>query len=187
MANPQLLQKEEEHTRSPQLRCEYPIWALKWLHMNSSHSHSIIQVKTTATKTINNICMVVPYTKGLSKSFRNICCKVGFQVHFKRGNPIRNVLVAPRTGTTSHRKGGVIYSYSCDKWDCDEGYLGESSWIFGERLREHLKAPSAIYDHAYPTGYHISWKLLQWWVGRHTTSQAPSRGYVHQGQLSIPQ
>ena len=44
--------------------------------------------------------MVVPYTKGLSKSFKNIGGKMGVQDHFKGGNTIKNLLV--RIGITSH-------------------------------------------------------------------------------------
>ena len=44
----------------------------------------------------NNIHMVVPYTGGLTESFKNICNKLGIQVHFKGGNTVKNLLVAPR-------------------------------------------------------------------------------------------
>ena len=47
----------------------------------------------------------------------------------------------------------VIYWYRCDKIDCDEEYIGESSRTFGERYREHLKAPSAIFDHQNNSGH----------------------------------
>ena len=36
--------------------------------------------------------------------------------------------------------------------DCDDEYIGESSRTFGERFKEHLKAPSPIYDHHNITG-----------------------------------
>ena len=32
--------------------------------------------------------------------------------------------------------------------ECDEEYIGESSRTFGERFKEHQKAPSPIYDHS---------------------------------------
>ena len=40
--------------------------------------------------------------------------------------------------------------------ECDEEYIGESSRTFGERFKEHQKAPSPIYDHYNTTGYKIS-------------------------------
>ena len=37
--------------------------------------------------------------------------------------------------------------------DCGDEYIGESSRIFGERFKEHLKAPSPIHDHYNITGH----------------------------------
>ena len=37
--------------------------------------------------------MVVPYTNDLGKSIKNICGKVGIQVHFKGGNTINSLLM----------------------------------------------------------------------------------------------
>ena len=54
------------------------------------------------------------------------------------------------------KKSGVIYRYKCDRVDCDEEYIGESSRTFGERFKEHQKAPSPIYDHYNTTGHKIS-------------------------------
>ena len=38
------------------------------------------------------------------------------------------------------------YRFRCDKLECDEEYIKESSRTFGERLKEHLKASCPIYD-----------------------------------------
>ena len=54
------------------------------------------------------------------------------------------------------KKRGVIYRYKCDRVECDEEYIGESSRTFGERFKEHQKAPSPIYDHYNITGHKIS-------------------------------
>ena len=40
--------------------------------------------------------MVLPYTKGLSVSFKNICGCMGIQVHFQGGNTIRGLVVTPK-------------------------------------------------------------------------------------------
>ena len=40
--------------------------------------------------------------------------------------------------------------------ECDGEYIGESSRTFGERFKEHLKAPSLIYDHFNTTGHNIT-------------------------------
>ena len=50
----------------------------------------------------------------------------------------------------------VIYRYKCDRVECDEEYIGESSRNFGERFKEHQKAPSPIYDHYNITGHNIN-------------------------------
>ena len=40
--------------------------------------------------------------------------------------------------------------------ECDVEYIGESSRTFGERFKEHLKAPSPIYDHYNTTGHNVT-------------------------------
>ena len=37
--------------------------------------------------------------------------------------------------------------------ECDKEYIGETARTFGERFKEHLKAPSPIYDHSNITGH----------------------------------
>ena len=54
------------------------------------------------------------------------------------------------------KQSGVIYRYHCDRVDCDEEYIGESSRTFGERFKEHLKPPSPIYDHSNISGHNVS-------------------------------
>ena len=50
----------------------------------------------------------------------------------------------------------VIYRYKCDRVECDDEYIEESSRTFGERFKEHQKAPSPIFDHYNTTGHKIS-------------------------------
>ena len=45
--------------------------------------------------------------------------------------------------------------HMCDRVECDEEYIGESSRNFGERFKEHQKAPSPIFDHYTITGHNI--------------------------------
>ena len=40
--------------------------------------------------------------------------------------------------------------------DCDEEYIGESFRMFGERFKEHQKAPSPIFDHTTTSGHDIN-------------------------------
>ena len=51
------------------------------------------------------------------------------------------------------KKSKVIYRYKCDRVECGEEYIGESSRTFGERFKEHQKTPSPIYDHSNTTGH----------------------------------
>ena len=87
---------------------------------------------------------------------KRTCNKHRVQVYFKGGNTIRTFLVAPKDKYPMLKKSEVIYRYKCDRVECDEGYIGEFSRTFGERFREHQKAPSPIYDHFNITGHKIS-------------------------------
>ena len=64
--------------------------------------------------------------------------------------------MAPKDKVPMLKKSGVIYSYKCSRVECDEEYIGESSRTFGERFKEHQKAPSPIFDHYNITGHSIS-------------------------------
>ena len=64
--------------------------------------------------------------------------------------------MAPKDKDSLMKKSGVIYRYKCDRVECDEEYIGEFSRIFGERFKEHQKAPSPIFDHYNTTGHKIS-------------------------------
>ena len=86
--------------------------------------------------------MVVPYSQGISESFKNICRRYGIQVHFKGGKTIKHLLVSPKDKDNIKKKSSVIYWFKCDSIDCEEEYIGESARTFGERYKEHLKAPS---------------------------------------------
>ena len=101
----------------------------------------------------NNTYLVLSFTKGLNESFINICGKMGVQVHFKGGNTIKKCLVSPKDRENTTQRSTVIYRHKCDRLECDGKYLEESARTFGQRLREHLRTPSPIYDHVNSTGY----------------------------------
>ena len=120
-----------------------------------------VQKKSTRNKeNKQNNCqkpyMVVPYYQGLNESMKRTCAKYGVQVHFKGGVTIKSLLMAPKDQDPMMKISGVIYRYKCDWVECDEEYIGESSRTFGERLKEHQKAPSPIYDHYNTTGHNVS-------------------------------
>ena len=97
--------------------------------------------------------MVLPYVKGLSESMKNVCNKQGVQVYSKGGNTIKSLLMSSKDKDHITKKSGIIYRFKCNRVDCDDEYIGESSRTFGEKFREHLKAPSPIYDHYNTTGH----------------------------------
>ena len=78
----------------------------------------------------------------------------------------------------------MIYWFKCDKIDCKKEYIGESSRTFGEMYKEHLKAPSPIYEHQNNTGHTTSVESFKI-IGREGHNMASSkRGHVHQSEQS---
>ena len=100
--------------------------------------------------------MVLPYVKGLSESIKNVGKKHGIQIYFRGGNTIKSLLMTPKDKDHITKKSGIIYRFKCKRVDCEDEYIGESSRTFGERYKEHLKAPSPIYDHHTTRGHETS-------------------------------
>ena len=99
---------------------------------------------------------MVPYSKGICESYMNICGRYGVQVHFKGGNTLKNWLMFPKDKDAIIKQSNIIYWLKCGRIDCDEEYIGESARTFEERYREHLKAPSPIFEHQNTTGHKTS-------------------------------
>ena len=112
--------------------------------------------KNSATDTNQKPYISVPYQRGLSESFKKTCKSHGVQVYFKGGRTIKNLLMAPKDQDPMKNRSGVIYRFKCNRVECDDEYIGESSRTFGERFKEHLKAPSPIFDHFTTTGHQVS-------------------------------
>ena len=100
--------------------------------------------------------VVIPYTKGIGKSIKQICGKCGIQVHFSGNTTIKQVLKKPKDQDPRNNKSGVIYSYQCNHLDCDEEYIGETSRTIWERRKSHLKQPSPIHGHIQQSGHGIT-------------------------------
>ena len=64
--------------------------------------------------------------------------------------------MTPKDKDPITKKSGFIYRYKCNRMDCDDEYIGGSSRTFVEMFREHLKAPSPIYDHFNITGHNTT-------------------------------
>ena len=157
-SSPQLLQQEEDHLSRVLTKCKYPAWALNRvkIKMTTPAQKKSINNNASNQKNNQNPYIVGPYYKGLSESLKRTCNKYGVQVHFKGGLTIKNLLVAPKEKDPVLKKSGVIYRYKCDRVECDEEYIGESSRTFGESFKEHQKALSPIYDHYNITDHKVS-------------------------------
>ena len=151
--------RKKKHLHQALTRCNYPEWAIKRAkaiyktrkakqHKNSS--------KDSSSSLTQKPYMVVPYYKGVSESLKKICGKHGVQVYFKGGHTIKSLLMTPKDQDPILKKSGVIYRYKCGRVDCNEEYIGESSRSFGERFKEHQKAPSPIYDHNNITDHQVT-------------------------------
>ena len=125
---------------------------------------------------IKTFCQEVPHcstthTQGICESIKIICGKHGVAVHFRGGQTLKYILVIPKDKDTMANKNSVIYSYSCGKIDCNEEYIGESGRTFGERFKEHLKAPSPIFIHQSSSGHETSMENFKI-IGREENSLA---------------
>ena len=154
-SNTQLLDQEEKHLKNALKNCQYPTWAINKIKQKTNNP-TRKQTNNRSSNITQRSCMVIPYYGGLSESIKNIGRKFGVQVHCKGGTTIKNLLMSPKDKDRILKQSGVIYSYHCDRVDCDEEYIGESSRTFGERFKEHLKPPSPIYDHSNISGHSVT-------------------------------
>ena len=53
----------------------------------------------------------------------------------------------PKDKDEMKKQGNIIYWYRCGRTECDDEYIGELARTIEERFKEHLKAPSPIYEH----------------------------------------
>ena len=147
-----LLEEEQTQIQRALSICKYPAWAISRMKLKTSTPKSTRNTNKDS-KSICKCYITVPYNEGLSESFKNICKRYGIQVHFKSGKTIKDELVTPKDKDHITKKSGIIYRCKCDRLECDEEYIGETARTFGERFKEHLKAPSPIHDHSNTTGH----------------------------------
>ena len=156
-SNKDHLEEEQAHIQKVLSACKYPAWAINRMKIKNSTPRTVKNTnRDTRTKTFIKSSITVPYNKGLSESFKNICKRYGIQVHFKSRKTLKDELVAPKDKDHITKKSGIIYRFKCDRLECDEEYIGETTRTCGERFKEHLKAPSPIYNHSNTTGHTTS-------------------------------
>ena len=160
-SNNQLLKEEEDHLKEVLTGNKYPLWALNRVKIKNKTTQAQQQriqpnVNTKGTTCNQKSYMVLPYVKGLSESMKNVGKKHGIQTYFKGGKTIKSLLMTPKDKDHITKKSAIIYRFKFKRVDCEDEYIGESSRTFGERYKEHLKAPSLIYDHHNITGHETS-------------------------------
>ena len=161
-SKPELLQKEKDHLRKALTKCKYPKWALDKVEkrLNKSTRQATDGGTTGAQPATNEAKnkghIVIPYTQGLCESIKKICGRYGIQAHFKGGRNIKSLLVSPKDKDPMVNQSGAIYWYQCGDLTCDDEYIGETFRTFGERYKDHLKAPSAIHHHSSQTGHPLT-------------------------------
>ena len=161
----------KKRTISGRLKCKYPKWALDKVEKRFNRSTSEVidganNQGTTAAQPVTNEVknkghIVIPYTQGLCKSIKKICGRYGIQTHFKGGRTIKSLLVSPKDKDPMVNQSGAIYWYQCGDIACEDEYTEETSRTFGDRYKEHLKAPSAIHHHSSQTGQPTSHNNFQ--------------------------
>ena len=109
--------------------CKYPAWAINRMKLktNTPITAKNNNTRDTRSNTFNRSFITVPYNKGLSESFKNMCKRYGIQVRFKSGKTLKDELVAPKDKDHITKKSGIIYRFKCDGLECDEEYIGETS------------------------------------------------------------
>ena len=158
-SKPELLQQEKEHLRKALTKCKYPKWALDKVEKRLNQSSRQVNdggtnnAQSANHEVKNKGHIVIPYTQGLCESIKKFCGRYGIQTHFKGGRTIKNLLVSPKNKEQMVNQNGAIYSYQRGDLGCNDEYIGETSRTFGERYKEHPKAPSAIHLHSNQTGH----------------------------------
>ena len=143
-SEPQLLRQEEDHLYKALSTCKYPTWALNRIKMkikNPNTRKNNNKQKKPGTDIIQKPHITVPYQRGLSESFKRTCNNHGVQVHFKGGTTIKNLLMAPKDQDPIKKRSGVIYRFKCNRVECDDEYIGESSRTFWREVQGTSQSP----------------------------------------------
>ena len=152
----QELSNEKQHLCQALQRCQFPPWTLsRTIHKNSVNVEPDTPNRppNQSPKTVAHIS--VPYAKGISESVKNIMKKKGIQVHFRPAKTLKKSLVHPKDKVPKDKKCGVIYHIKCSDKSCSQSYVGETARSVGERLKEHVKAPSPIHAHCISEGHQL--------------------------------
>ena len=156
------LDQELLHIKTALQHCQFPNWALnQWEHRfkhpnqasNNNHNNSNNSSNNQDHNNKYKTTIVVPYIPKTADKFKRLCKGRNLQVQFKGTNTLRTTLVNPKDKDYKTKQTGVIYHYQCPHIQCSSSYIGESDRSLGERVKEHLKAPSPIHLHSATMGH----------------------------------
>ena len=116
-STPELINNELEHLEEVLRCCKYPRWAIKKTLQKQQHQQDKTNRKRHQSSIKKRCHIVIPYSKCISESIKNICQRYGIQVHFKGGTTSKNLLVSPKDKDSIIKKSSMIYWFKCDKID----------------------------------------------------------------------
>ena len=188
-SNEELFRHDQWHSRTALIRCNYPKWVFDRLQTKIDF-HPSVQINTNTNmcrnkdNKTNNIYMVVPYWKCLVESLRNICMKVGVQIHIRRQHHQESLMVLKDKANIAS-KGEVINRYKCDHPGCTVEYICETDRTFRDRYKEYLRALTLSMTIPTPQVTPLSWTFSNWGQGVPGCHQDLKGGHVYQDQWPI--
>ena len=90
------------------------------------------------------------------RSSKNTCQKYGVQVHFKGGQTIKDLLMAPKDKDPITNKSGIIYRYKCSEDGCEDEYDWRVCKNFCRKVHGTPEVPSPIHDHNNISGHKVT-------------------------------
>ena len=125
-------------------------------HTNNSTTQHMDNSNNNSGSNNKNVSIVVLYIHGLGGKFKRTCNSLGIQAHFRGTNTIQTLLMASKDRNNKLQKTWDIYRFKCPHINRQEEYIEESGRSFWDHLKEHLRAPSPIYQHNHSTGHLVS-------------------------------
>ena len=69
---------------------------------------------------------------------------------------MKSLLMLPKDKEEIKKQSNIMIWYKCGRTECDDEFFGEYARTFEERYKEHLKAPSPIFENNNATGHTTS-------------------------------
>ena len=118
----QQLKEEHDQIQQALTLCRYPNWALnrvakKTKVLRQSSNQGKKQKDKNIKSNIRRSHITVPYSRGLSESFKNTCKKYGIQVYFRGGKTIKNSWWHPKIENISPRRVASSIGLSVTGWN----------------------------------------------------------------------